>query len=389
MTSITTTPSAGRPPTPTPPTPTPQTPTPQTLTPSAATPFVRALACATLLASPALSHAGEVEPVTTCGQTVADGALIADLDCSAWSGSPAVTVTRSLDLAGFTLTGNATEESGVVFCPKRCTVVGAGTITGGHTGIDAAGQRLTVVEVSVTANASHGVVAKALRARGLVASGQTGGHGALVTRKADVTGGGFSNNAMAGLHSDRKAVVRDASATDNGGDGLSASWRLRGEGLVLTGNGGRGARGGQSARLERVTITGNASHGVRGTGSARVTDGLIADNGARGLSSLRRIRLDSVEVLRNGNGGLFVSTGGGARIEAKNTTIADNGNYGMLADEIELRSTTVTGNCPVPGAISCCADIVASRRPVLIDTDCGTTLVLPGCVENWGLCAAD
>ncbi|HYB98057.1 MAG TPA: hypothetical protein VEC57_02875 [Candidatus Limnocylindrales bacterium] len=60
--------------------------------------------------------------VSACGQTVANGVLINDLDCSS-SSVPAVTVSPGgqLDLAGFTIHAGA---GGGVYCEADCFVIG-------------------------------------------------------------------------------------------------------------------------------------------------------------------------------------------------------------------------------------------------------------------------
>lgn len=70
-------------------------------------------------------------PVTACGQSVTDGVLTGDLDCSAYEGI-AVDARGSVDLAGFTLTGHPDHPA--IQCGGTCTVRGPGVIRGADVG---------------------------------------------------------------------------------------------------------------------------------------------------------------------------------------------------------------------------------------------------------------
>src|SRR4051812_34727276 len=75
------------------------------------------------------------DPLTTCGSTVSNAVLPADLDCSSASGW-AVTIMPggTLDLAGHVLTGTPSRGTygsgydfgGGIYCRGNCTITGSG-----------------------------------------------------------------------------------------------------------------------------------------------------------------------------------------------------------------------------------------------------------------------
>lgn len=142
----------------------------------------------------------DATPVTACGQTVSgNGALTADLDCSATAG-PAVTLAPGahLDLGGFTLTST---DTGVLCDTGRCAVSGPGTIRrptyapGSSRGV-AAFYPLKIADV-VLENWSYGLyVLSSLQA--VRCTVRDGGWGTLAERTTllDST---FTNN-LVGVH---------------------------------------------------------------------------------------------------------------------------------------------------------------------------------------------
>ena len=91
------------------------------------------LAALTFSSSPSFA----ADLVTTCGQHVTDGILAGDLDCTGYEGA-AVSVGRSLSLAGFTITGSTGSTSAAIDCDKdedihrkgNCAIRGPGTVSG-------------------------------------------------------------------------------------------------------------------------------------------------------------------------------------------------------------------------------------------------------------------
>lgn len=195
-------------------------------------------------------------PVTVCGQVVTgSGVLVAHLDCSAQAGE-AVKLSGRLDLAGFTLTGNAAFD--VVRCQVgQCTVVGPGTVTGG-------------------------------------ADGVRSDRGARVEGGAIVTG-----NTDAGVRSDGSAKVLDSTVSGNDGDGVRSSARATVLRSTVSGNSGDGVRANKSAAIKDSTVGGNDGNGIDSDLTAKAVRSNVTGNGMDGLKGQRVVLANSTAT---GNG---------------------------------------------------------------------------------------
>jgi len=187
------------------------------------------------------SHAAPPVEVNSCGQFATKGFLGGDLDCTGFPGD-AVTIERSLDLNGFTLTGGLLSA---VTCLKSCKINGPGTITGsGAFGVNIHGVgKVTEVNLTdnglagvqcfekckvrgpatISGNGNNGVRASSATIRDVVLSGNSGPaveaqnnkqRGRAKLRDSIVTGNG------SGVLADRKVVLRDTTVSGNGQFGI-------------------------------------------------------------------------------------------------------------------------------------------------------------------------
>jgi hypothetical protein len=292
-----------------------------------------------LTASTALA----AEPVTTCGQVLSDGGfLTADLDCSAYTGGWAVTIERgTLDLAGFTLTGNETEffpmesTEATVRCLANCDIVGPGVITGGANLGIYAWRRLTLTNVAVV---DDGTVI----GDGIVAYDDAG-NGAVFLFNSTVEGWlGF------GVRAERRVVAENTTIRANGSGGILAP-----DARVL---------------LRNVTVDGG--HGV--------------------FTNSPAVRARSAKIFDSDISGNF---GGGVdsngRLVLRDSRIADNDDYGIKAGSARIADSDVSGNCLVPSGQGC-SDVFSCRSlrtggSVTCDSSRSCDAENP----SWGICSLD
>jgi hypothetical protein len=150
------------------------------------------------------------------------------------------------------------------------------------------------------------------------------------------------------------------------------------------------------------------------TGNVEVSDVDIHDSNLSGIENARRARVTNVSVRRVGFGALNPEYSAGIyvdKLRGTNVTAADNAGYGVLGGTSAkltaltatgngnagiagqghtlLRDSVVTGNDGYERGI----DLVAYRRPRVIDTTCGLssspgpTAEEPG--PPWGVCTGD
>ena len=176
--------------------------------------------------------------VTHCGQDVRDrdvGVLVGDLTCTASLGSFAVRLgnNATLDLAGHTISGDG------VFCPRSCTILGPGDITGAYSAVYASGYGKMTLAGGLSLH--DNII------------GVSDGGARLTLVDVDV-----SNNSEHGfLVLSRSVVGTNVVVTDNGGFGLFAQQaRVRIDGLTATGNAVFGVEG-KRVKLFNSTVTGN------------------------------------------------------------------------------------------------------------------------------------
>lgn len=269
--------------------------------------------------------AADAAPLNTCGETVADAVLTADLDCSAASGF-AVTIVNDgrLDLAGHRLTGTATfgtsyqepDYGGAVKCIGKCTVIGGGGAIVAPPGLpaqtwfsfgvysplyDANGRyvlssRLTISDVEISGWPGLGVVASRID-----------------IRNSTVTGNAY------GLNADRTLLMDNCVVADN----------------TLGG-----------AHVSKGTISNSTFTGNRGAA----------------IYLLRRLR--------------FI-----------NSLAIENQDQGLLGGKLLATESTIVDNCTSPSSVQC-FDIFSRARPRLVNSTCGTSSQEPA-GESWNVCTLD
>jgi len=248
------------------------------------------------------AHAAPVA-ITTCGQTVAEGVLVGDLDCGAASGFAVVLTDGGwLDLAGYRLTGTADHSldpqnpiyGGGVHCLGECTVTGGGGAIVAPPGVPAE----SLYSIGIYSDPYE--TRSRMRLDNMTISGWST-YGVL-TRFADVSNCHFTGNAY----------------------GIVVENKMTMDGCTLTGNSARGA------------------HFSRGEVSNSSFDG-----NHEGFYVMKGLRLFSSSASNNQSRGLFI----GGRVRAEDSVI--------------------DGNCLSPPGY--CADVVARRRPQLINTSCTTS----------------
>jgi hypothetical protein len=212
--------------------------------------------------------AASAQPVTECGQTVTNGVLAADLDCTNASGF-AVTITHegSLDLAGHTLIGTADygqvpfpDLSGGVLCDGSCTISG-GTIAAPASIPDGAWQ-------------SHAIYAHEFIAPGT-----------MVVSAVELSG--WPGTGLRG----RRIEISNSTLTGNG-IGVSGE-RVAMDGCVLTAN-WRGMQIMKKGTVSNTTVTGSIESGIWGGKRLDLDNTSISNSGSIGFESGRLIAQASI-----------------------------------------------------------------------------------------------
>jgi len=178
-----------------------------------------------LVCSPAAA-----EPVVSCGQTVTDGELAADLDCADTTGfAVIIEVGGSLDLAGYDIvSGNAPQwnSGGAIFCEGDCDVRGGGGSIRSAVAPDHGTStsnvpigvliphprrgRISISDLTIT-NYAFGVNARRLRVRSVTA---TDNGVAIVGKRLRVSKSSFTSNDQGA--SATRILLRNSEVADNG-----------------------------------------------------------------------------------------------------------------------------------------------------------------------------
>lgn len=160
---------------------------------------------APLLAALALAIAGPAGPAAAqpaCGSTVSGSiTLTADLSCSGSDGLVVVGPAR-VNLAGFTISGDATPGTAGLRVASGDVVIVGGTVSGFQDGILIAAGRAVVQNVTASLNSNDGVV-------------QAGGQVVVRASRA-------ANNGADGFDLPGPATIGNSTATDNGAVGIKA-----------------------------------------------------------------------------------------------------------------------------------------------------------------------
>lgn len=135
---------------------------------------------------------------------------------------------------------------------------------------------------------------------------------------------------------------------------------------------------------DRINLTNlSLHHNTSGTLQARVlnlVDVDLSNNTLRGIELTRLVKGTNVTASGNGLQGIFAE-----RVRVQSLTATGNGAEGVIGVKgLKLESSTVTGNDAAGAGV----DIVAGRRPRLIETTCGRSASFEDGTP-WGVCASD
>ena len=232
-----------------------------------------------------------------CGQTITqDLTLTADQTCTG-DGLVLSGEKLTIDLGGFTLTGDRGN---------------------GDDGIDVTGVKNVVIKNGTIRNFDNGVANQAF--------------GPRVVKLSRVA---LRDNVKSGLY----VLVDQCVVVDKG----SAS----GNTIGLT-------MGGPSAKVAGTVVAGNAVDGIQATvDTLVVTKAVVAGNGGQGLhvgGGGAHVTIKSSQVVRNGTAGIFLAEnpgGPGAMVVAKNRVVG-NGGFGIIVsgdgDPTHVVPATISGN---------------------------------------------
>ncbi len=222
-----------------------------------------------------LAGAASALDIATCDVTVPRGevgVLVADLNCgpSYEDDSYAVWLENgaTLDLAGHTITG----PQFAVYCVRKCTVVGPGTLTGAFYGIwgGTAAARVKASDVTIASNLGGMAISRATLSNVTLTDNVVG----LDVSKIDA-----ENLTVTACHGDYTLEV-DAGKID----GLTLTGNVAAQALVLMEGG--------SLRLSNASFSGNtAPVGILGlSGNLRLFDSVV-EGQQTDLFTARRPRL--------------------------------------------------------------------------------------------------
>lgn len=184
--------------------------------------------------------------------------------------------------------------------------------------------------------------------------------------------------------------------------GILGDARVRVEGVTVTGHTNVGIQAGEVGGLVVTdsTVSGNGT-GVIG-GKVKLIDATIENNVGTGVIVTSRLaRLKRSIVRGNGGDGINtdVSADGSNRVTAVDSAISDNGEFGILAKNINIKRTSVDANRTSPdcGDTIPCADLGSVKFPRLgADAFCETSMMIPEQFipplpfgDTWGRCVDD
>lgn len=390
-------------------------------------PFTTALICfGMFFHSPGIPHAQEV---TSCGDTYSGNAFLSgDLDCSGTSLVAVTLSSGSLDLAGFTLSGDPNNPS-LVECTGNCTILSSsvmsGRLDGGDRSVYADGVVHVTMENVIVENADWtGIWVNSLVATNVTSQNNSVSGIQITGRRATITdsvlaGNGFrgitigtnQNNGKFKLSMVRTTVADNA---DHGIDVQHAS--LNGDELQILNNGQNGIEGEDakvklansnvsmnnwdgihndtffslrgSVILKDCTVSLNARDGVRGD-TVKATDTIVTGNARRGIDgAVRKAVIKNSTVHDNLIG---VTT---PHLKMSDSSVLNSLYYGVSARErMILKNTTVLGSPADPGCVDPdCTDVRATEPDTKV-TLSGTS----DCDTSWntatamtlGICALD
>jgi hypothetical protein len=261
----------------------------------------------------------------------------------------------------------------LVACEKSCSIVGPGSLVDGVVGVIAA-RRVTIEGVTISGMSSMGVWTHAAK---LVECWLLNNGTGIVGRQMTLASCTLSGNTMA-VNAYKRATVLQSSITGNL-DGVIVDFpsqkpsRAELTDSFVTDNAGRGIHAGAWVTLRNCEVSRNGT-GVESRGNATILDSSISDNAEDGLV-----------------GGYAFSIHFDPLNEAyvENSTITDNGGYGISANWVHTVSSTVTGSCTSSTPRYECADVNACNAPDLDASSCNTSSKCYPDSGSWGACTLD
>ena len=356
--------------------------------------------CTVLLLAATAVRAGIVVPVTACGQVIDGNAqLVSDLDCSA--SSPALTIHRgSLDLNGFTITGDQ------ITCDDSCTVGGPGNL-------------------DLAVYASENLVARNLTSSGslsgtavkvegcTISGGIVDAYTAATVIDSELLGSGV----YVYLPERGRARIENTTIQDAPSIGVDAKTAtIIGSTIIRSGGAGIVSRQVINSNNRKIgkasiidsTIAENGGAGVVAGNAISVRNSTIRDNLGTGLHCYEAYRSDSPPGVPIGGVKLLQSTvsGNGDGVLALKAFVSDsavtaNNLSGIKASSLtvrglsDLRGNGVSSPC---GTDVLCFDVVTTNKPFGANVaNCDTSWKAGFFPDNappvdgssWGVCALD
>ncbi|HYB98909.1 MAG TPA: right-handed parallel beta-helix repeat-containing protein [Candidatus Limnocylindrales bacterium] len=300
------------------------------------------------------SAGGAEVAITSCGQAVVNdtGFLTRNLSCT--TADSVRLENASLDLRGFTISGNR------IYCLWSCEIRGPGT----HRG--------AILDNQVSGRPGRIILDRFTQEGTVLALG-----GQLIARNMDVSGAETGNGCLV----DGNKVIISDSTISSGGTGVCAPKGLR---------------------LSNSRVTGNRLDGLRIFGRVNVFDSTIDGNGDNGIVSYfgsayhpGRLRIDGSAILNNASDGVRYAD---LLVRITDSVIRGNGLSGMRVSEcdpslpIGVRDSELSANGSDPDCDSgvVCVDIESCDKPRVTKTVCERShAALGDADDDWGVCSQD
>ncbi len=234
-------------------------------------------------------------PITTCGQVVTTNAVLTqDLTCPASSGVIVGAAGITIDLKGFTLTGDRSPNHyGVLDGSYSGVKVENGVVRNFYDGVDAGSSANSVTVSNVVASGSvlAGIFICCASGSASISSSTVsgnGGDGIIVGGvSARIQSSNASGNAGHGIEiSGGFASIRSSTASGNGGNGIYATGANASiASSTASGNASSGiVVVGDSAQIKSAAASGNAGIGIAVQGdSASIASSTASGNGNTGV----------------------------------------------------------------------------------------------------------
>jgi len=257
------------------------------------------------------------------------------------SGTALYTISQS---GSYYLTGNVTgtiDKHGIEITADDVTIdlngyalIGPGKATGSSgSGISASGQRITVLNGSVSQWRGSGIALSSSSQVNNVKATNNGGNGISVANNSTVKDCVATDNSGRGISGSEGCVVNNCSANDNGGTGIGLT-----DGAVVIncsacGNNSHGIHT-YSAAISKCVAYDNDSMGINGDGNVSISDCSAYENGNDGIAAYESSVVRGCSAYSNGDDG----------IAGYESLITDNSSTGNSVNDYSLVSCTASNN---------------------------------------------